>query len=244
MIVGKRHTLLSWNNMKPDLVSNMKLADRGFSLGLDRVIISSHAGSARESPNTVADVFEAIIGAIYMDAENNSSEAVTHALQHMGFFDHPLFAGTSVVQPILPSLPDSSRYLFRKIGNTVPEKTSKPRGSLDSSKDKDNLESSRREVLESTLKRPDNIYDQSEGSRKAIRDELHGGSQPQQTQQTLQSRSSHEDVRRETYRDAGIGNIVTVTTITTTTTTTTTTTRPGGTTTVEQPPQEGTRKLH
>lgn len=51
--------------------------------------------------------------------------------------------------------------------------------------------------------------------------------------QQLHSRSSQESVGRETYQDAGSGNIVTVTT--TTTTTTTTTSGPGGSTTVEQP---------
>ncbi|KAH8701463.1 hypothetical protein GQ44DRAFT_717535 [Phaeosphaeriaceae sp. PMI808] len=62
---------------------------------------------------------------------------------------------------------------------------------------------------------------------------------PQQTSfapppaHALQNRSSHENISREAYRDAGTGNIVT--TMTTTTTTTTTTTGPGGTTTVEQP---------
>ncbi|KAL1798166.1 hypothetical protein ACET3X_002203 [Alternaria dauci] len=96
--LGERHNLAAWTQMRTDLVSNEKLAERGFRLGLDKLIIKN-LGMRTPSKDMVANTFEAIIGAICMDAGTNSSEAVRRALERMGFFDHPLITGPSDVQP-------------------------------------------------------------------------------------------------------------------------------------------------
>jgi ribonuclease-3 len=89
--------------MRNDLTSNEKFAERGFSLKLDKLIIKN-LGMRTPSKDMVANTFEAVVGAISIDAGENSFNAVRDALEHMGFFDHPLFAGTYNVQSITTRL--------------------------------------------------------------------------------------------------------------------------------------------
>ncbi|KAI4713528.1 hypothetical protein J4E89_000974 [Alternaria sp. Ai002NY15] len=100
---GERYSLAAWTQMRNDLVSNEKFAERGFSLGLDKLIIMNR-GMSSPSNDMVANTFEAIVGAIHVDARDASFAAVRNALEHMGFFDHPLLSASSTVQHITTGL--------------------------------------------------------------------------------------------------------------------------------------------
>ncbi|KAG9194034.1 ribonuclease III [Alternaria panax] len=97
---GDCYSLAAWTQMRKDLTSNEKFAERGFSLGLGQLIIKN-SGMLTPTKDMVANTLEAIIGAICMDAGENSFGAVRNALEHMGFFDHPLLSGLSTVEPIV-----------------------------------------------------------------------------------------------------------------------------------------------
>jgi ribonuclease-3 len=83
--------------MRNDLVSNKKFTERGFSLGLDKLIIKN-LGIRSPSDDMVANTFEAVLGAIYMDAEEDAFAAVRDALEQTGFLHHHLLGGTSPTQ--------------------------------------------------------------------------------------------------------------------------------------------------
>ena len=89
--------------MRNDLVSNEKFAERGFNLGLDKLIIMN-LGMRSPSNDMVANTFEAVVGAISVDAGDAPFAAVRNALEHMGFFDHPLLSGSSTLQPTTTGL--------------------------------------------------------------------------------------------------------------------------------------------
>jgi hypothetical protein len=99
--------------MRNDLVSNKRLATRGRSLGLHELIIKTD-GTGVPSDNMVANTFEAVLGAISMDAGERSFVAVRDALRHMGFFEHPLLARISNLKPITTGLgpPPFGRLLW------------------------------------------------------------------------------------------------------------------------------------
>ncbi|KAH6882498.1 ribonuclease III domain-containing protein [Alternaria rosae] len=97
---GERSSLAAWTQMRNDLVSNEKFAERGFNLGLDKLIIMN-LGMRSPSNDMVANTFEAVVGAISVDAGDASFAAVRNALEHMGFLDHALLSRSSTVQPTI-----------------------------------------------------------------------------------------------------------------------------------------------
>ncbi|KAL1798165.1 hypothetical protein ACET3X_002202 [Alternaria dauci] len=82
----KRHNNLAlWSYTLHSLVSNTALAERGFLLGLDAFIIKN-PGTTQVSTGMMSDAFEAIVGAVFMDAGDDGLKAVHDVLKHTGFF--------------------------------------------------------------------------------------------------------------------------------------------------------------
>ncbi|RAR02638.1 ribonuclease iii [Stemphylium lycopersici] len=79
----------AFNALRNDLVTNEALGTRGFQLGLDRFVLLNLA-TTTVSMNMMANTFEAIVGAVYLDAGDNALEAVYNVLEHTGFFEHPM----------------------------------------------------------------------------------------------------------------------------------------------------------
>lgn len=61
---------------------------RGFRLGLDTYIVP--ASGVHVTKNMMADAFEAMIGAVSLDAGEDAIEAVRDVLERTGFFNHPM----------------------------------------------------------------------------------------------------------------------------------------------------------
>lgn len=88
MRAGHSSQLESYNEIRNELVSNKALGERGFQLGLDRFVIANPGTTV--SPKMVADAFEAIVGAVSLDAGDHALDAVYQVLEHTGFFEHPM----------------------------------------------------------------------------------------------------------------------------------------------------------
>ncbi|KAG9194035.1 ribonuclease III [Alternaria panax] len=87
------YNLLQWHKTQQSLISNAALAERGFALGLDAFVIRN-SGTPAVSKYMMANTFEAIFGAVYMDAGEAGSKAVYHVLEHTGFIKDMLLSGT------------------------------------------------------------------------------------------------------------------------------------------------------
>jgi ribonuclease-3 len=98
---GNVYPITSWDALRNSLVDNTALAQRGLDLGLDAFIVTNPGTNASRSPNMVARAFEAIIGAVFLDAGDQGLQAVHDVLEHIGFFDHPMLSVTSLRPPIL-----------------------------------------------------------------------------------------------------------------------------------------------
>ncbi|EUC42798.1 hypothetical protein COCMIDRAFT_28652 [Bipolaris oryzae ATCC 44560] len=81
-----------WTQLRNDLISNDALAHRGYTVGIDQVIITA-SSTPTVSPKMVAATFGAIIGAVH---EDGGDAAVHKVMQHLGFFDHALLTVTSL----------------------------------------------------------------------------------------------------------------------------------------------------
>jgi ribonuclease-3 len=102
---GNPRTLDDHSNMQKDLVTNKALGARGHRLGLNDCVIKGW-GTTRVGIPQMANCFEAIIGAVYMDAGANGLNLVRAMLEHLGFFEHPILSVT---------LCDSPPFAFRNI---------------------------------------------------------------------------------------------------------------------------------
>jgi dsRNA-specific ribonuclease len=79
--------------MDQDVTTRVALAAKGREIGLHRYILFS-PDSLKASSNHVAETFEAIIGAVYLDSGKQLSN-VTRMLKNMGLDKHPLLRETS-----------------------------------------------------------------------------------------------------------------------------------------------------
>lgn len=71
--------------MRNDILSNDKLAQRGYSLGINACVFCNQGTVV--SAKMVASTLEAIVGAVYHDG---GDDAVLRVIDHLGFTDHPL----------------------------------------------------------------------------------------------------------------------------------------------------------
>ncbi|XP_014562645.1 hypothetical protein COCVIDRAFT_32697 [Bipolaris victoriae FI3] len=85
---GQTSPVKTWNDIHKSLVSNEALAVRGFRLGLDAYIVP--ASGVHVTKNMMADAFEAMVGAVSLDAGEDAIEAVRDVLERTGFFNHPM----------------------------------------------------------------------------------------------------------------------------------------------------------
>ncbi|EUC30791.1 hypothetical protein COCCADRAFT_102995 [Bipolaris zeicola 26-R-13] len=85
---GQTSPVKTWNDIHKSLVSNEALAVRGFRLGLDTYIVP--ASGVHVTKNMMADAFEAMVGAVSLDAGEDAIEAVRDVLERTGFFNHPM----------------------------------------------------------------------------------------------------------------------------------------------------------
>lgn len=81
------------STLQRDLVTNETLATRGFSHGLDVCVIANAGHVGRISDRMMATAVEAIVGAVFKDS-GFDNEAVCAVMARLGFFSHPLLAGT------------------------------------------------------------------------------------------------------------------------------------------------------
>ena len=81
------------STLQQDLVANENLAIRGFSHALDRCVITNAGHVGRISERMMATAVEAIVGAVFKDS-GFDNEAVRAVMARLGFFSHPLLAGT------------------------------------------------------------------------------------------------------------------------------------------------------
>ncbi|KAH7130271.1 ribonuclease III domain-containing protein [Dendryphion nanum] len=85
---GNRLTPGHWNDIRQQKLSNDSLGGLGFEIGIHRCIMKE-AGLGRVSKKMVAQTVEAVIGAVYMDVDDNGMESVRAVIQDMGFAEHP-----------------------------------------------------------------------------------------------------------------------------------------------------------
>ena len=85
MRAGHSSLLESYNEIRNELVTNKALGERGFQLGLDRFVIANPGTAV--SKKMMANAFEAIVGAVSVDAGDNALDAVYRVLEHTGFFE-------------------------------------------------------------------------------------------------------------------------------------------------------------
>ncbi|EUC42797.1 hypothetical protein COCMIDRAFT_39208 [Bipolaris oryzae ATCC 44560] len=85
---GQTTPVKTWNDIHKSLVSNEALAARGFKLGLDAFVVP--ASGVHVTKNMMADAFEAMVGAVSLDAGEDAIEAVHGVLERTGFFNHPM----------------------------------------------------------------------------------------------------------------------------------------------------------
>jgi ribonuclease-3 len=88
---GQPRTLDDYSNMQKDLVTNKALGARGHRIGLNDCVIKGW-GTTKVGIPQMANCFEAIIGAVYMDAGANGLNLVRAMLEHLGFFEHPILS--------------------------------------------------------------------------------------------------------------------------------------------------------
>ncbi|KNG52765.1 ribonuclease [Stemphylium lycopersici] len=77
--------------LRNETLANTVLADRGYDIGIDKIIITAE-GTPAVSPKMVATTLEAIIGAVHQDG---GDEAAHKLMEHLGFFNHTLLMVTS-----------------------------------------------------------------------------------------------------------------------------------------------------
>ncbi|KAJ6200635.1 ribonuclease III domain-containing protein [Bipolaris maydis] len=85
---GHASPVKTWNDIHKSLISNEALAVRGFKLGLDAFVVP--ASGIHVTKNMMADAFEAMVGAVSLDAGEDAIEAVHDVLERTGFFNHPM----------------------------------------------------------------------------------------------------------------------------------------------------------
>lgn len=85
---GQTSPVRTWNDIHKSLVSNEALAMRSFKLGLDAFVVP--ASGVHVTKNMMADAFEAMVGAVSLDAGEDAIEAVHDVLERTGFFNHPM----------------------------------------------------------------------------------------------------------------------------------------------------------
>ncbi|KZM23777.1 ribonuclease III [Ascochyta rabiei] len=76
---GRLLTKGQWSELQGDLVTDDRLARRGFSLGLDDVVIKNPGHHGRISNGMMANAVEAIIGAVYVDSGYSLDATVENA---------------------------------------------------------------------------------------------------------------------------------------------------------------------
>jgi dsRNA-specific ribonuclease len=84
---GQRPSFSIWNALRRDLAGNVGLGKRGQDLGLDTCVLTADGTSV--SRGMVADTFEAVIGAIYIEEGENALAAVSTVLDHTGVSINP-----------------------------------------------------------------------------------------------------------------------------------------------------------
>jgi ribonuclease-3 len=87
-----------WTQLRNDIISNDALARRGYTTGVDNVVIKAPSTPTLSS-RMVATAVAAIIGAVH---EDGGDDAVHSVMQHLGFFDHALLTVTSQLLPLPP----------------------------------------------------------------------------------------------------------------------------------------------
>jgi ribonuclease-3 len=88
---GNPRSLVEYSEMQLELVTNKGLAKRGYRFGLDKCVIKGW-GLHNVGTEQMANAFEAIIGAVYMDAGEQGLAVVRTMLEHLGFFEHPMLS--------------------------------------------------------------------------------------------------------------------------------------------------------
>jgi ribonuclease-3 len=88
---GNSRSLAEYSSMQLELVTNKGHAKRGYRLGLDKCVIKGW-GTDNVGTRQMANAFEAIIGAVYMDAGEQGLAVVRTMLEHLGFFEHPMLS--------------------------------------------------------------------------------------------------------------------------------------------------------
>ena len=73
--------------MEQDVVTRANLALRGRKIGIQEAVLG-HAGLLHVKPNMIAETFEAILGAVYLDS-NSDLERVAKVIKHIGLDEHP-----------------------------------------------------------------------------------------------------------------------------------------------------------
>jgi dsRNA-specific ribonuclease len=86
---GNLCSLEEYSNMQKDLVTNAQLAKRGYHFGLDSCVIKA-GGLRKVGTEQMANCFEAVIGAVWMDTGGNGLDVVRAMLERLGFFEHPI----------------------------------------------------------------------------------------------------------------------------------------------------------
>jgi ribonuclease-3 len=88
---GNPRSLAEYSRMQLELVTNKGLAKRGYLFGLDKCVIKGW-GTLNVGTEQMANAFEAIIGAVYIDAGEQGLAVVRTMLEHLGFFEHPMLS--------------------------------------------------------------------------------------------------------------------------------------------------------
>ncbi|KAF2110493.1 ribonuclease III domain-containing protein [Lophiotrema nucula] len=73
--------------MEQDVVTRANLALRGRKIGVHEAILG-HAGLSNAKPNMIAETFEAILGAVYLDSGSTLTN-VSKVVKHVGLDKHP-----------------------------------------------------------------------------------------------------------------------------------------------------------
>ncbi|KAF2749812.1 ribonuclease III [Sporormia fimetaria CBS 119925] len=76
-----------YNSMNEDTITRAKLAVTGRQLGIQSMILQAEGNKI--SPNHVAETFEAVLGAIYVDSDHDLG-AVKRVIRHIGLNKHVL----------------------------------------------------------------------------------------------------------------------------------------------------------